>query len=368
MNTISKKSLYLALLGAASVSQAMAQDAPQRTINTNLYGLLDAGVSSVSNQNGKSVTRLDDGIYTPSLLGVRGDIQLDGGLQAVFTLETQIDVGSGNTIPNSSMFWRQSYIGLASEKWGTLTLGTQMDFMWDSLAPALNDPALVAGGLYNFSGGPFSALGIPKNPTGGMGWDRTEAARLNNTAKYQSPTMGGFSIGALYGFHEDDGDRSASAGMRYERGAAGFGAAYTKVDYRLPLAPEVSIRNWGVGGHYKFDSLILSALASSARNVQSGAEVRQVRMGGKWDISGPWSLGLVYSYMDGNRQLNDNHAHQVGATLSYAFLNNARVYVQGVYQKTNDGANAHIMGIMTPFGASSTSSQSIVRVGMQLGF
>lgn len=357
-----KKKLHLALIGLGLASPAVFAQS-----NVTVYGLLDAGPSRVSNQNGSAVSKLDDGVYTPSLLGFRGSEDLGDGVQALFLLETQLELGTGGIIPNSSMFWRQSYVGLSSPGLGRLTLGQQFDFMWDNLAPALNDPAVLAGGLYNFSGGPFAKLGIPKNPTGGLDWDRTAGDRVANAVKYQTPNFGGFVLGALYGFGEG-GDRSVSAGARYEQGPLGVGAAYTKVDYHLPGVPEVSIRNWGLGGHYVFGTVIGSALVTTARNEQSGAAVHQARVGAKWNFSGPWSVGAAYSYMKGNDVLDDNHAQQVGATLSYAFSKRTVAYAQGIYQKTNAGAHAHIMGIMDPLGASSTSSQSILRLGVQTAF
>lgn len=357
-----KRSLPVAMLGAALALPSFAQN------SVTIYGLLDAGVSRVSNQNGGPVTKLDDGIYTPSLLGFTGNEDLGGGLQALFLLETQLEVGTGGIIPTSDMFWRQSWVGLAAPKLGKLTLGNQFDFMWDNLAPALNDPAVLAGGLYNFSGGPFAKLGIPKNLTGGLDWDRTAGTRVGNSVKYQSPSFGGFALGALYALAEAQGDRTVSAGARYDRGPLGIGAAYTEVDYRIPGAAGVTIRNWGLGAHYVFGPVIGSALATSARNEQSGAQVRQARVGAKWDFAAPWSLGGAYTYMKGNEQLDHNHAHQVGATLSYAFSKRTLAYVQGIHQRTNAGARAHIMGVMDPFGASSTSRQSIFRIGMQTAF
>ena len=357
-----KRNLNIALLGLGLAAPVFAQG------TVTIYGLLDAGPSRVSNQNGSSVTKLDDGVYTPSLLGFRGSEDLGDGVQALFLLETQLELGTGGTIPTPSMFWRQSYVGLSSPRLGKLTLGNQFDFMWDNLAPALNDPAVLAGGLYNFSGGPFAKLGIPKNLTGGLDWDRTAGDRVANTVKYETPSFGGFVLGGLYGFSEGQGDRTVSVGARYSDGPLGIGAAYTKVDYRLPGVPEVSIRNWGLGGHYVFGAVIGSALVTSVRNEQSGASVHQARVGAKWSFSGPWAVGAAYAYMKGNAQVDDNHAHQVGTTLSYSFSKRTIAYVQGVYQKANAGAKAHIMGVMDPLGASSTSSQSILRIGVWTAF
>lgn len=355
-----RKNLHIALLGLGLASPVFAQG------NVAIYGLLDAGVSYISNQNGRSETKLDDGIYTPSLLGFRGTEDLGGGLQAMFLLEIHVDVGTGGTLPPT--FWRQSYVGLSVPGFGKLTFGNQFDFMSDNIALSLNDPAVLAGGLYNFSAGPFSKLGIPKNITGGLDWDRTAGARVANTVKYLSPDLGGFTFGALYGFAEQRGDRTLSTGAKYQSGSTGVGAAYTEVDYRTPGAPGVTIRNWGVGGHQRIGSVMTAALVTSARNRESGAHVYRGRVGAQWNFSGPWSLGANYGYMKGNEQLDNNHAHQFGAVLIYAFSRRTLMYLQTIHQRTNSGAQAHIMGIMDPLGASSSSRQSIFRIGMWTTF
>lgn len=355
-----RKNLLIALLGLGIASPVLAQG------NVTIYGLLDMGVSYVSNQNGSGVTRVDGGVYTPSLLGVRGTEELGGGMQALFVLETQLAIDVGGTIPPT--FWRQSYVGLSVPRFGKLTFGTQFDFMWDNIAPSLNDPAVLAGGLHNFSGGPFAKLGIPKNITGGLDWDRTAGTRAANTAKYQSPDIGGFTFGALYGFDEKQADRTISLGAKYQSGSSGIGAAYTEVEYRNMGIPDVTIRNWGIGAHRPFGSVMTAALVSSARNEESGAQVHQGRVGAKWNLSGPWSLGASYGYMKGNDELDNNHAHQIGTILSYAFSKRTLMYLQAIYQRANSGAQAHIMGIMEPQGASSSNTQSLFRIGIWTAF
>lgn len=351
-----KRIMPIALLGLGVASPVLAQG------DVTIYGLLDAGVSHVSNLNGSSTTRVDDGVYTPSLLGVRGTEDLGGGVQALFVLETQLALDVGGTIPPT--FWRQSYVGLSMPSFGKLTFGMQFDFMWDNIAPSLNDPAVLAGGLYNFSGGPFAKFGIPKNITGGLDWDRTAGTRVANTVKYQSPDIGGFSFGALYGFDEKQADRTISLGGKYQSGSAGVGAAYTEVKYRNLPIPDVTIRNWGIGAHRPFGPVMTAALVTSARNEESGAQVHQARVGAKWTLSGPWSLGASYGYMKGNDELDNNHAHQIGTILSYAFSKRTLMYLQAIHQRANSGAQAHIMGVMDPRGASSSNTQSIFRIGM----
>lgn len=355
-----KLSAALCCLGLASPVLAQSQ--------VTIYGLLDAGISRVSNQNGATVTKMDDGIYAPSLLGFRGSEDLGGGIQALFHLQTQLALGTGGIIPNSTQFWRQSHVGLSFRDVGTVTLGNQLDFMGE-FAPALNDPGLIAGSLYAFSGGPFSKLGIPQNVTGGLDWDRTAGVRAAGTAKFQSAAFAGFSFGAMYGAPEGGANnRTVSASVKYDAGPLGLGAAFTEVAYPVAGGADVTIRNLGLGGHYVFGPVIANALLTSAENLQTNAKVRQIRVGAKWDFAAPWSLAGALSYAKGNAQLDNNHATQATATLAYAFSKRTLAYAQGVYQKTNATAKAHIMGVMDPAGASSTNTQSILRIGVHTAF
>lgn len=67
-------------------------------------------------------------------------------------------------------------------------------------------------------------------------------------------------------------------------------------------------------------------------------------------------------------ELDNNHAHQLGATLNYSLSKRSMVYAEGVYQKASAGSHAAINGIMGPNGSSSTASQAIARVGLRTAF
>jgi predicted porin len=339
-----------------------------------LYGIIDVGVSYVSNESGRSNVKYDDGIYTPSLFGIKGNENLGDGLHAVFNLVDQFNSGTGQVVQSGTIFGRNAYVGLDSDRLGTLTFGNQYDFMDDSLIFGFDDAALLVGGLYNFRAGPFSKIAIPSDPPFApqFNWDRMANASVTNSVKYQSPEFGGFKFGALYGFGGVAGSFGAgstvSFGANYDHGPFGAGAAYTEVKYVVAGEPIVPVRNWGVGAHYHFEKAILTALITTVRNSYNGGAIAEGEVGGTYLITPSWGLGADYMYMKGDTYLNNNHAHQITVNLANYLSKRTTVYAEAVYQRTNSGAQALINGVLDPDGTSSGPSQFIGRLGIQTSF
>ena len=338
-----------------------------------LFGLLDAGVSYVSNEGGHANLKFDDGIYTPSLFGLRGNEDLGDGTRAVFELLDQFSMANGATIGNG-LFGRSAYVGLDDARFGALTLGNQYDFMPDFLFFTGDDAARDVGGLYNLRNGPFQKLALPGNPTGAFDWDRLAGSqRVASSVKYVSPVIAGLRVGALYGFGGVPGSIGAndtvSFGINYARGQFGADAAYTNEKYAAaPGSPAASVRNWGVGTHYGLGPVTASALFTTVRNSASGGAIWMGEGGAVWHTGGPLLIGADYLYMKGNATLANNHAHQITASVQYQFSKRTMVYVSGVWQRTNSGAAAQINGVLDPDGASSGPNQAIARIGIHTVF
>ncbi|MFT4067346.1 porin [Paraburkholderia sp.] len=362
-----KKRYALVCFLVLPVETAFAQS------NVTMYGLLDAGVSYISNQGGHSVVKFDDGIYAPNLFGIQGAEDLGGGTKAIFKLETQFQFGSGATM-QPGIFGRNAYVGLDDPRLGKLTLGNVYEFMFASLTEGLNTPGLISGGLYSFAAGPFQNLGIPQNPTGWFGWSRTNGIPINNSVKYQSPRIGGVSFGALYSFGGVAGSFGSNSGMsfglNYDRGPFGLGAAYTEQKYPGAVngSPQVPVRNWGVGVHYALGPTMTSASFVTVRNELTGAYAYAGQLASNWQMTPALSLGMSYMYMKGNDVLYGNHANQLNAILSYSLSKRTMVYAEGACQRANAGAHAAINGILSPDGSSGGASQAIARIGLRTTF
>ncbi|MFM0283031.1 porin [Paraburkholderia sediminicola] len=342
-----------------------------------LQGVIDAGVTYVNNQHGGAATLFDSGVLSPDLLTFKGSEDLGGGNKAIFELTSQFDLGSGATIPGAGqLFNRTALVGLTNDRFGSLTFGNQYDFMFETLTLGLYDGAFLFGGIYDFRQGPFTALGVPNNPTGSFDFDRMAGAtRVANSVKYRSPDISGFTFGALYGFGGVPGsfseDSTMSFGANYANGPLGVGAAYVEVKYPQLGNGHDGIRNFGAGAHYNFGSVLAMLLYTITKNTASGATINVYKGGAAWTISGAWTLGLDYTYMKGNDVLLDNKAQQITTALQYNFSKRTTGYVEAIYQRAGGDAavtQAWINGLLQPDGAASNRSQTLARIGLRTSF
>ncbi|GAB7527392.1 porin [Paraburkholderia sp. 2C] len=340
--------------------------------SVSIGGIIDGGVTYVNNERGGATALFDSGILTPDMLTFKATEDLGGGNKAIFQLTSQFDLGSGALIPGAGqIFGRTAFVGLSNERWGTLTLGNQYDFMSDVLMAGHYDGAPLFGGLYDYRQGPFAALGIPGNPTGSFDFDRLAGAtRVPSAIKYLSPQISGLTVGALYGLGGTPGsiaqNSTTSFGANYEDGPFAVGAAYVEVKYPQLDNGNRGIRNFGFGMHYAFRRVLAMLLYTNTKNTASGAQIDVYKSGFLWQVSGPWAWGVDYQYMKGNHVLEGNEAQQVTSALQYNFSKRTVVYLEASYQRAGgNGAQAWLNGLGQP---ASGRSQTITRVGMQTSF
>ena len=342
-----------------------------------MFGIMDTGVTYVSNVSGKHLVMMDDGVNGPNLWGLHGSEDLGGGTRATFELVNQYHIDSGAFMPGGSLFTRGATIGLNNDRFGSLKLGNQYDFMTDTLFFSGDEPGEFSGHFYSFRMGPFQKLDLPTAPAGNgsFDWDRMAGEVVSNTVKYVTPDIHGFSAGAMYKFGGQAGSIGAgngvSFGASYKIRDFNLSAAYTNLKYIGDGTPDSSVRNWGVGAHYVVADWTLAALFTTVHNSANGAAVWQGSAGARYRFTPALSVGGTYMYMKGNAVVDNNHAHQIAGNVSYALSKRTEIYALGVYQRANSGANAQINGIMNPPTdeyASSGNTQAVLRVGLHTRF
>ncbi|WP_321967853.1 porin [Burkholderia cepacia] len=333
-----------------------------------LYGVLDVGITAISNDGGHHTAVMDTGVLAPNLFGLKGSEDLGGGTQVLFRLEGQFEVGTGAL--DGTFFGRQAWIGIDNARYGTLTLGNQYEFMFMSLSVRRLGPELPYVSLTNLRQGPFDALGKPGPFSGDFDFDHTaDTSRMSNSIKYESPSINGLRFGAMYGFSNIAGsfsNRNAySVGVDYEQPGYAVDAAYTMTKYAEINNGADGIRNFGVGGRLAILSGWADLLYTNTRNTFTGATINAVEVGGTVPVGPGAHLYAAYQYMKGNDALDNNQAHQVNLTLDYALSKRTDVYASAAWQHASGNANTARAWIIFTAGPSSSGNQAILRTGIR---
>ncbi|MDE1184271.1 porin [Paraburkholderia sp.] len=372
-------------LGTVGASSAFAQS------GVTLYGVIDEGLDYTSNVRGSHVYEMASGYAQGSRWGMRGSEDLGGGTKAIFQLENGFDVNSGRAGQGGRMFGRQAYVGLASDRFGTLTLGRQYDSVVDYLAQT------TANG--NWAGYLFA------HPYDNDNTDNS--FRIDNTIKYASPSLGGFQFGGAYSFSNDTNfanNRQFSLGGQYAYGGWLIAAAYLQANNPgvgmngAIAANDASfiagrMRIFGGGINYTFGQTTLG-FAYTNTNYQDPSgngyigiplaatgvtlntlKYQNFEVNGKYQFTPSFFVGVQYVYTMENYDASNGSVkakiHSVGLMADYNLSKRTDVYLQGAYQKvTGDMTNAildnaFIPGVQAP---SSSGSQIVARVALRHRF
>ncbi|MFC5429825.1 porin [Paraburkholderia denitrificans] len=200
--------------GALGALTAVATPSAHAQSSVTLYGIVDTALRYQTNAaaDGKDSISMVVGPETNSRWGLRGTEDLGGGLSAIFRLENGFQANSGALHERDTLFSRQAYVGLSSDRYGAVTLGNQYAPLYDTMGDIF-DP-LTVGNYWQDS---WMWNGIGPYLT------------INNSIKYKLSTNG-FSIDAIYGFGNQAGavglGSTYAVELTYERGPALLGAGF----------------------------------------------------------------------------------------------------------------------------------------------
>jgi GBP family porin len=177
--------IYGAMLALVAGS-AMAADS-----GVTLYGVADTFVQYLDNGGTHSYSERSGGA-TGSQFGLKGNENLGGGLSAQFDVETGFNINNGTLFADTTaLFYRQAWVGLSDDKYGSLTMGRQYEPSFRVVYPT--DPFRVNEVL-----SPFSAdvLAVDRNTLS----TQYDPGRASNSVLYQSPNLGGLQLYGMYAF------------------------------------------------------------------------------------------------------------------------------------------------------------------------
>ncbi|MCL1886597.1 MAG: porin [Betaproteobacteria bacterium] len=342
-----KKTLIaLAVLGAAA-GVAHAQS------NVTIYGVVDTGYIK---ETGRDI-RMGENIN--NRIGFRGSEDLGGGLKATFELEKRFDLfdgSAGNTNTagykaswggaNSGVDWDgAANVGLAGE-WGRVRFGRVNELTTETIR--------------KFD--PFYQYGV-----GSMLLSSQRSARINNTARYDSPKWSGFSFGLSYSLGQNTKRGGAAYGVNWDNDGYAVNLSYDNGPVMLTgnwsrVADSDNSSVWNLGAAYKFGPARVSLLyertrdkgfklgtANTATNNIFGAhDGRQNTwlLGLEWDI-GPGQLDASAQYArvrPDSVQRSSLYKYALGYT--YNLSKRTSAYAQVAYTKFDDkGVGAALTGI-----------------------
>jgi outer membrane protein OmpU len=352
------KLLPIALLAAFSQA-SFAQS------SVTLYGIIDTGITYLSNVGGSRAWRETGGVEIPNRFGLRGTEDLGGGMEALFRLEGGFNSTTGALQSSTQEFNRYATVGLQNSRYGTISMGRQPDFMI-RLLPVTG----IQGPIYAYHPGDL---------------DRISGEYVSNTVSYESPRYAGFHAGAMYMFGSttapaSNTGRGISFLLDYVHGPFTAVAAMTDLN-----GTNFNPANMGLTTAFGRNVATTQATGINLTNQASYAA------GATYTI-GSWRGSVEYSrvYLKAFGQteklqtsdaalfynftpaliLSGNYTYSVGlngrwntgaAELDYFLSKRTDVYVTGVYQHA--GANGQQAALLFQT-ASSGDNQTAVRVGV----
>ncbi|MGF6368005.1 putative porin [Paraburkholderia sp. RAU6.4a] len=363
-----------------------------------LYGILDVGFvyanNTVKNGQGGALYSLASGNLMGSRWGLRGVEDLGGGLKTVFVLENGFSVANGTLGQGGDLFGRQAYVGLSSDKFGTVTLGRQYDSVADYTG------IFIAGAQW------ASYYGSHPGDLDNM----LNTNRVNNAIKFASNTYGGLIFGGLYSLGGLPGQSGRnqiwSAGARYANGPLQLGAAYLNVrdpNYSFfgnnatssatgsnmsgsrVYSGYASARTQQVvsaGGAYTFGAATFGLTYSNtqfrdigslpglpAEGAGGSAKFHNAEVNFKYQITPVLLIGAAYDYTKGYG-VNDAKYNQGMLGVDYFLSKRTDLYATGIYQHASgtDSTGTKAVANISLFSPSSTANQVAVTIGIRHKF
>jgi predicted porin len=256
----------------------------------------------------------------------------------VFTLEYGLDIDSNQGIGTGGLNARQQFVGLASDKLGTVALGRQY-------APGFNASA-------RNSALDATDLAIQSNLSvlSGMSITPNSPARFNNAITYTSNNYSGLSFSAIYGFGEEGVENSTSDGGKY-----GVGANYANGPINVDLVYQgrqnivipatdttpsnptgKDINEWYLGGSYDFK--VVKLFASYQELYSQTTQATPTFKGSDlWTVGinapiGAGTASLSYGELSlDNTKMKDGSSWGAGTMYSYPLSKRTSVYAAYSY-------------------------------------
>ena len=377
-----KKSLLAIAAMTAFAGAAQAQS------SVTVYGVMDAGIASISNGAGSTTTNnnqttgLQDGGLSSPRLGFKGTEDMGGGTKANFLLEAELSLRDGGdnglgkngttTFAGPQLFSRGAWVGLSNNRYGETRLGYQNSLMYDN---TLEFDALRGANM----GGTINVASANTVASTGNIYGGRVADRLASSYAYITPTFMGFSGKIVQGSTTITGPNGVNAaagrdtefGVRYE----GYGAKVAVTAANLASANGAALTQGSVAGtkaygiYANYDFKILEV--NAARTVTTGqgtggGNYAQTSFGVRAPVTPVITVGAQATLINNSVVANAN-ANVVAAVAEYAMSKRTTLYALGAVS-SNQNAGQTSFTSTSKFSASTqVGAQGLNQTGYMIG-
>ncbi|MFM0265469.1 porin [Paraburkholderia sediminicola] len=324
-----------------------------------LYGIVDSGVEYVSHASktgSGDLFRLNTGNRINSRWGLTGKEDLGNGLRSIFTLESGIAMNNGTLQQGGRLFGRQAFVGLESDRYGSVMAGRQMTPMYRyflSLDP-LN----------------YSSYGLSAQ-------DSQFVGRADSSVGYLGHA-GPFEVNALYSFGYDatvpngaqvPGEfrvgKEYDIGARYRQGPFNLTFAYEQRQGTSAASADDSERRYVAGGSWQICNatlyggyeLLLNAVAATLQV----SPPQYIAFGGvRYKVTPQLHLSAA-SYYHSYRMVSA-HALSSGVNADYWLSKRTALYTDVTYVINSAKAALSATGSTTPVATG--ANQLAVAIGI----
>ena len=320
-----KKSIAALAVASTLCGWAQAQSA------VNIYGIIDMGYVNERGGVAGSVGKITSGAQSGTRIGFKGTEDLGNGNKALFVLETSVRADEGGFNQGGTAFGRQTFVGLQGDV-GTLTLGRQ----YTPYFLAMNAADPFASGMAG------SALNLFPNAGNGN--------RMNNSIKYATPKIDGFTGELAYGFGEvagsSDKSRQIGASLGYTADAVSIKLAHHNVRNATDTD---TAKNTLLGATWDLEVAKIFAAISDNNGAGSSAfpnttnpfgyptapvastKTRDLLIGARIPFE---KHAFLISYISKDDRVSNNDADQVGLGYTYALSKQTNLYA--AYARINN--------------------------------
>ncbi|KWF20560.1 porin [Burkholderia pseudomultivorans] len=382
-----KKPLIVGLALSTLCASALAQS------RVTLYGVIDEGILYQSNVAGGKKVSLESltGLFG-SRWGLTGVEDLGGGLHAIFTLESGINLNNGQFAQGGTAFGRQAFVGLSHDRFGNLTFGRQYDMIF--YFPEFLTPEALVG---------TSVAGHPGDIDNAY-----NTVRINNAIRYMSRDFNGFTFGGEYSVGGIAGNATVnsgySVGASYKNGGLAIAAAFeyfkqptstagsgfftAYANGASPLAASLNkayataraYQSAVIAGNYTIGPVTLGASYSNVQYANLGptfatstARFNDIDVGARYQFNPYLSFAGSYNYLAGagvttatGNVVGNQHYHQVALLTNYALSKRTNVYIGASWQRASGTSSLGTPAVadINNMGDSSNNHQFMIRAGL----